>query len=309
MSLEGSYAMRDVWNSPAMFESNLPSLGPKKQGKVRDMYDLGDCLLLIASDRISAFDVVLTEGIPGKGYVLTQLTKFWFERLWEKPGLVPHHLRTMEPERFPEACRPFTDVLAGRSMIVEKAKPLPVECIVRGYISGSAWKEYTKQGTVCEQPLPAGMRESDRFPEPLFTPSTKATKGHDENISFDKMKAMIGPALAEEVKRASIEIYSRAAELAEERGIIIADTKFEFGIDVNTKQLMVIDEVLTPDSSRFWPKEQYEAGKSQPSFDKQYVRDYLDSIGWNHNPPPPPLPEEVVKQTTGKYREALERFV
>jgi len=301
--------MIDFWNTPALLETNLPSLGPKKQGKVRDMYDLGDCLLLIASDRISAFDVVLTEGIPGKGYVLTQLSRFWFHRLWEKDGLVPHHLRTMDPDKFPERCQPHKDVLGGRSMIVEKAQPLPVECIVRGYISGSAWKEYKKQGTVCEQPLPTGMRESDKFPEPLFTPSTKATKGHDENISFEKMKAMIGPALAEEVKRASIEIYTRAAALAEERGIIIADTKFEFGIDVNTKQLMVIDEVLTPDSSRFWPKDQYEAGKSQPSFDKQFVRDYLDSTGWDHHPPPPSLPDDVVKQTSAKYREALERFV
>ena len=194
-------------------------------------------------------------------------------------------------------------------MVVEKAQPLPVECIVRGYLSGSAWKEYKKQGTVCEQPLPTGLRESDRFAEPLFTPSTKATKGHDENISFDKMKAMIGPALAEEVKRVSLEIYNRAAALAEERDIIIADTKFEFGIHSKTKQLMVIDEVLTPDSSRFWPKDQYEAGKSQPSFDKQYVRDYLDSVGWDHTPPPPHLPDNVVTQTSAKYREALERFM
>ena len=301
--------MSDIWKAPALYEANLPRLGPKKQGKVRDMYDLGDCLLLIASDRISAFDVVLAEGIPGKGYVLTQLSKLWFERLWKKKGLVPHHLRTMDPEKFPEACHEHKDILAGRSMIVEKARPLPVECIVRGYLSGSAWKEYKKQGTVCEQQLPAGLRESDRFPEPLFTPSTKATKGHDENISFDKMKAMIGPDLAEEVKCVSIEIYQRAAALAEERGIIIADTKFEFGINARTKQLMVIDEVLTPDSSRFWPKDQYAAGKPQPSFDKQYVRDYLDSIGWDHNPPPPHLPDEVVGQTSSKYREALDRFV
>jgi len=301
--------MPDIWNAPALLESNFPSLGPKKQGKVRDTYDLGDCLLLVASDRISAFDVVLTEGIPGKGYVLTQLSRCWFERLWKKDGLVPHHLRTMDPGKFPEACQPYLEILAGRSMVVEKAHPLPVECIVRGYLSGSAWNEYKKQGTVCEQPLPTGLRESDPFAEPLFTPSTKATKGHDENISFDKMKAMIGSALAEEVKRVSFEIYKRAAALAEGRGIIIADTKFEFGIDSQTKQLMVIDEVLTPDSSRFWPKDQYEAGKSQPSFDKQYVRDYLDSVGWDHSPPPPHLPDEVVKQTSAKYREALERFV
>lgn len=301
--------MSDPWKSSAVFEANFPDLGTKRQGKVRDMYDLGDCLLLIASDRISAFDVVLPEGIPGKGYVLNQLSKFWFDRLWQESGLVPHHLITMNPEEFPDACKPHVELLAGRSMIVEKADPLPVECIVRGYLSGSAWKEYKKQGTVCEQLLPVGLRESDKFPEPLFTPSTKATKGHDENISFEKMKAMIGGELAEHVKQASLTIYQRAASLAEERGIIIADTKFEFGLHRETKQLLVIDELLTPDSSRFWPKDLYEAGKSQPSFDKQFVRDYLDSVGWDHNPPPPHLPEDVVKQTSAKYREALERFV
>ena len=217
--------MSDVWTSPAVFETNL-DLGGKRQGKVRDMYDLGDSLLLIASDRISAFDVVLPEGIPGKGYVLTQLSKFWFDRLWQDGGLVPHHLQTMNPEEFPESCRPHVDILAGRSMIVEKAEPLPVECIVRGYLSGSAWKEYKKQGTVCSQPLPAGLRESDKFPEPLFTPSTKATEGHDENISYDTMKDLIGEDLAEQVKSVSITLYQRAAALAEERDIIIEDTKF-----------------------------------------------------------------------------------
>ena len=301
--------MSDVWNAPTVFETNLAGLGEKRQGKVRDVYDLGDCLLLIASDRISAFDVVLPEGIPGKGYVLTQLSKFWFDRLWQEGGLVPHHVRTMTPEEFPDSCRPHAAVLAGRSMIVEKADPLPVECIVRGYLSGSAWKEYRKQGTVCDQPLPAGLRESEKFPEPLFTPSTKATEGHDENISYDAMKSLIGEALAEQVRRISVTMYQRAAALAEARGIIIADTKFEFGLHRTTKQVMVIDEVLTPDSSRFWPNDQYEPGKAQPSFDKQFVRDYLDSVGWDHTPPPPHLPEDVVKQTSAKYREALERFV
>ena len=301
--------MNDVWKSPAVTETNLANLGQKRQGKVRDIYDLGDCLLLIASDRISAFDVVLPEGIPGKGYVLTQLSKFWFERLWQEGGLVPHHLRTMNPNEFPDSCKPYVDLLAGRSMIVEKAEPLPVECIVRGYLSGSAWKEYKKQGTVCEQPLPTGLRESDKFTEPLFTPSTKATEGHDENISFEKMKTIIGEQLAEQVKTVSLTMYQRAAALAKERGIIIADTKFEFGLHRDTKQLLVIDELLTPDSSRFWPKDQYEAGKSQPSFDKQFVRDYLDSVGWDHNPPPPHLPEKIVRQTSEKYREALERFI
>lgn len=301
--------MSDVWTAPTVFETNLAGLGEKRQGKVRDMYDLGDCLLLIASDRISAFDVVLPEGIPGKGYVLTQLSKFWFDRLWQEGGLVPHHVRTMNPEEFPDSCRPHVEILAGRSMIVEKADPLPVECIVRGYLSGSAWKEYRKQGTVCERPLPAGLRESEKFPEPLFTPSTKATEGHDENISYDTMKGMIGEALAEQVRRVSVTMYQRAAALAEARGIIIADTKFEFGLHQTTKQVMVIDEVLTPDSSRFWPNDHYEPGKAQPSFDKQFVRDYLDAVGWDHTPPPPHLPQDVVKQTSAKYREALERFV
>ena len=301
--------MSDVWNAPTVFATDLAGLGEKRQGKVRDMYDLGDSLLLIASDRISAFDVVLPEGIPGKGYVLTQLSKFWFDRLWQEGGLAPHHVRTMNPEEFPDSCRPHVDILAGRSMIVEKADPLPVECIVRGYLAGSAWKEYRKQGTVCERPLPAGLRESEKFPEPLFTPSTKATEGHDENISYDTMKGMIGEELAEQVRRISVTMYQRAAELAEARGIIIADTKFEFGLHQTTKELMVIDEVLTPDSSRFWPNDHYELGKAQPSFDKQFVRDYLDSVGWDHTPPPPHLPQDVVKQTSAKYREALERFV
>ena len=282
--------MSDVWNAPTVFATDLGRLGEKRQGKVRDMYDLGDSLLLIASDRISAFDVVLPEGIPGKGYVLTQLSKFWFDRLWQEGGLAPHHVRTMNPEEFPDSCRPYVDILAGRSMIVEKADPLPVECIVRGYLAGSAWKEYRKQGTVCERPLPAGLRESEKFPEPLFTPSTKATEGHDENISYDTMKGMIGEELAEQVRRISVTMYQRAAALAEARGIIIADTKFEFGLHQTTKELMVIDEVLTPDSSRFWPNDHYELGKAQPSFDKQFVRDYLDSVGWDHTPPPPIYP-------------------
>ena len=301
--------MSDVWNAPTVFATDLAGLGEKRQGKVRDMYDLGDSLLLIASDRISAFDVVLPEGIPGKGYVLTQLSKFWFDRLWQEGGLAPHHVRTMNAEEFPDSCRPHVHILAGRSMIVEKADPLPVECIVRGYLAGSAWKEYRKQGTVCERPLPAGLRESEKFPEPLFTPSTKATEGHDENISYDTMKGMIGEELAEQVRRISVTMYQRAAALAEARGIIIADTKFEFGLHQTTKELMVIDEVLTPDSSRFWPNDHYELGKAQPSFDKQFVRDYLDSVGWDHTPPPPHLPQDVVKQTSAKYREALERFV
>ncbi|RMH04442.1 MAG: phosphoribosylaminoimidazolesuccinocarboxamide synthase [Nitrospirae bacterium] len=298
-----------IWDQPAVFTTDLSGVGPKRQGKVRDIYDLGDCLLLIATDRISAFDVVLPEGIPGKGYVLTQLSKFWFDHLWQQGDLIPHHLRTMDPDAFPESCRPYRTLLAGRSMLVEKVEPLPVECIVRGYLAGSAWKEYRTQGTVCGQPLPAGLRESDCLPEPVFTPSTKAQEGHDENIPFARMQQMIGVSLAEQVKQVCLTLYTRAQALAEERGIIIADTKFEFGIHPQTHQLMVIDELLTPDSSRFWPKDLYQPGRSQPSFDKQYVRDYLDSIGWDHRPPPPHLPPEVVKQTSEKYREALERFL
>ncbi len=301
--------MRDAWNSPPVVATDFAGLGEKRQGKVRDLYDLGDCLLLIASDRISAFDVVLPEGIPGKGYVLTQLSRFWFDRLWREGDVVPHHLRTMVPEEFPDACRPYADGLAGRSMIVEKAEPLPVECIVRGYLAGSAWKEYTTRGTVCGQPLPPGLRESEPFPEPLFTPSTKAVEGHDENISYDTMQGLVGEDVAEQVRRVSVTLYRRAAALAEARGIIIADTKFEFGRHRKTGRLLVIDELLTPDSSRFWPKDQYRPGTSQPSFDKQFVRDYLDSVGWDHTPPPPHLPEDVVRQTSAKYREALERFV
>ena len=301
--------MRDVWTAPAVVETDLASLGPKRQGKVRDMYDLGDCLLLIASDRLSAFDVVLPEGIPGKGYVLTQLSRFWFDRLWQEEGLVPHHVKTLNLEEFPASCTPYLEILAGRSLIVEKAEPLPVECIVRGYLSGSAWKEYTQQGTVCEQPLPRGLRESDQLPEPLFTPSTKATEGHDENISYESMTTMIGDELARQVKQVSLTLYQRASALAEARGLIIADTKFEFGVHGQTRQLLVIDELLTPDSSRFWPRDQYEPGKAQPSFDKQFVRDYLDSVGWDHTPPPPHLPQAVITQTSAKYREALERFV
>ncbi len=301
--------MKTDWTRRVFVDSPLTTLGPRRQGKVRDMYDLGDSLLLIASDRISAFDVILPEGIPGKGYVLTQLTKFWFDHLWPSDVLVGHHLLSMNPDEYPESCHPYTDQLEGRSMLVKKAEPLPVECIVRGYISGSAWKEYKQKGTVCEQPLPSGLQESDKFPEPLFTPSTKATEGHDENISYDRMKELIGEELAEQVKQMSIAIYEGAAAFAAERDIIIADTKFEFGLDSQTKELMVIDELVTPDSSRFWPKDQYQPGCSQPSFDKQFVRDYLDSIGWDHHPPSPNLPPEVVQQTSRKYFEALHRFV
>jgi phosphoribosylaminoimidazole-succinocarboxamide synthase len=300
--------MKKSVDMPVVLETHLESLGPRKQGKVRDIYDLGDQLLLVATDRISAFDVILPDGIPGKGYVLTQMSKFWFEWLWLMEDIVPHHLIATSVAEFPKPCQKHAAILDGRSMLVRKVSPLPVECIVRGYLSGSAWKEYKENGKVCGQPLAKGLLESAQFSEPIFTPSTKATEGHDLNISFEQMETMVGEVVAREVREASLKIYLRAAEFALSRGIIIADTKFEFGLDPETGHLTLIDEVLTPDSSRFWPKDAYAPGRPQPSFDKQYVRDYLDSIGWNRRPPAPKLPEEVIRQTSLKYREALERI-
>lgn len=296
------------WAGSLVLETHLETLGPKKQGKVRDIYDLGDALLLVATDRISAFDVVLPDGIPGKGYVLTRLSKFWFDWLRSIDKPVSNHLISTEVAEFPEPCQRFKEILDGRSMLVRKAKPLPVECIVRGYLSGSGWKEYQKTGTVCDLPLPSGLKESEKLPDPIFTPSTKATEGHDLNISFERMKEMIGEAVAEEVRSISLKIYKGAADFAHGRGIIIADTKLEFGLDPETEHLVLIDEVLTPDSSRFWPKDGYAPGGSQPSFDKQYVRDYLDSIRWNRQPPAPHLPKEVIQKTTDKYFEAMARI-
>ena len=301
--------MKKPGDMQVMLETHLESLGPKQQGKVRDIYDLGDKLLLVATDRISAFDVILPDGIPGKGYVLTQMSRFWFELLWPMENFIPHHFITAEVNEFPDPCLRYKEILWGRSMLVHKVKPLPVECIVRGYLSGSAWKEYRETGKVCGESLPTGLRESDRLQEPIFTPSTKATKGHDVNISFEQMKQMVGGSVANEVREISLKLYQQASVHAESRGIIIADTKFEFGLDPHTNKLIFIDEVLTPDSSRFWPKDTYAPGGPQPSFDKQYVRDYLDSIGWDRRPPAPNLPEEVVRQTSLRYREALERLV
>lgn len=292
-----------------LLQSDLSGLGTPVRGKVRDIYDLGDSFLFVASDRISAFDVVLPEGIPGKGYVLTQLSLHWFNHFAKMGDSVPNHVITADFDRFPKQCQPHRDVLEGRSMLVRKAEPLPVECIVRGYLSGSGWKEYQKSGTVCGEKLPAGLVESARLPEPIFTPSTKAPMGtHDINIPFDEMKSKVGAALAEEVRTASLNIYKKAAAHAEARGIIIADTKMEFGLDPKTKRPILIDELLTPDSSRFWPMDTYQPGTGQPSFDKQYVRDYLLSIHWNGNPPPPHLPPSVVEQTSQKYEEALDRL-
>lgn len=299
---------RAGWSGPLVQETNFEGLGPKKSGKVRDIYDLGDALLLVATDRISAFDVVLPDGIPGKGYVLTQLSRFWFEWLGSVEKHFGHHLISTDIEKFPKACHRFKDSLEGRSMLVKKAKPLPVECIVRGYLSGSGWKEYRESGKICGMPLPSGLTESEKLPEPIFTPSTKAAEGHDENISFDRMKEMTGETLAVEAKSMSLAIYKRASEFARSRGIIIADTKLEFGEDYRTGRLFLIDEVLTPDSSRFWPADGYVSGRPQASFDKQFVRDYLDSLHWDHRPPAPNLPKDVIQKTSDKYFEALERL-
>jgi phosphoribosylaminoimidazole-succinocarboxamide synthase len=282
-------------------QTEFPGLKLLGRGKVRDIYDLGDQLLIVATDRLSAFDVVLPTPIPDKGRVLTQLSLFWFDKLAD---VVPHHV--IEAKNFTGELAPYADSLAGRAMLVRRTDPAPIECVVRGYISGSGWKDYQKTGAICGIPLPAGLRESDRLPEPIFTPSTKATTGHDENISFDETVSRIGRPLAERLRDVSLTLYRRAAEHAAARGIIIADTKFEFGLRGN--ELIWIDEALTPDSSRFWPADQYSPGKAQPSFDKQFVRDYLERIGWNKQPPAPPLPPDVVAGTQQKYRDAYQRI-
>jgi phosphoribosylaminoimidazole-succinocarboxamide synthase len=274
------------------------------RGKVRDIYDLGENLLIVTTDRISAFDVIMNEGIPQKGYVLTQISKFWFEQMTD---LIPNHLISTEVDDFPEVCHQYRDQLEGRSMLTKKAAPLPVECIVRGYISGSGWKEYQKQGSVSGIKLPEGLVQSDKLPQTLFTPSTKAELGeHDENISFDEAAKLCGQEIAEQIRDNSIAIYERAREMAAQKGIIIADTKFEFGMFDG--QLIIIDEALTPDSSRFWPRDQYQPGGSQPSFDKQYLRDYLETLDWNKEAPAPELPAEIIAKTSEKYLEALKRL-
>jgi phosphoribosylaminoimidazole-succinocarboxamide synthase len=272
-------------------------LTPAARGKVRDIYDLGDKLLIVATDRLSAFDVILPTPIPDKGRILTQLSLFWFNLLKD---VVPNHV--LSSTDFPAPFDKFKDDLAGRSMIVRKTQPLPIECVVRGYLSGSGWKDYRATGKICGIALPPGLRESDRLPEPIFTPATKAATGHDENILFEQASSLIGKDLAEKVRTVSLEIYSRAAAYAEPRGVILADTKFEFGL-LNDR-LIWIDEALTPDSSRFWPAAQYNPGGPQPSFDKQFVRDYLERIQWPKTPPGPELPPEVVAATRAKYREA-----
>jgi phosphoribosylaminoimidazole-succinocarboxamide synthase len=283
-------------------ETQFAGLVPSARGKVRDIYDLGDKLLIVATDRLSAFDVILPTPIPDKGRVLTQLSLFWFDLLRD---IVPNHV--LSAADFPAPFDKFKDDLAGRSMIVRKTQPLPIECVVRGYVSGSAWKDYRATGKICGILLPTGLRESGRLPEPIFTPATKASTGHDENITFERAAALIGEDLAEKVRAVSLEIYRRAAAYAEPRGVILADTKFEFGL-LNSN-LVWIDEALTPDSSRFWPAAQYNPGGPQPSFDKQFVRDYLERIHWPKTPPGPELPEKVVAATRAKYQEAFRILV
>jgi phosphoribosylaminoimidazole-succinocarboxamide synthase len=280
-----------------LWETQFAGLMPAARGKVRDLYDLSDRLLIVATDRLSAFDVVLPTPIPDKGRVLTQLSLFWFNLLRD---VIPNHV--LSATEFPAPFDRFKDELAGRSMVVRKTHPLPIECVVRGYVSGSGWKEYRATGKICGIPLPSGLVESDRLPEPIFTPATKAVSGHDENISFEQAASLVGKELAEKVRYISLELYRRAAAYSEPRGIILADTKFEFGLLGN--ELIWIDEALTPDSSRFWPAAHYSPGGPQASFDKQFVRDYLERMQWPKAPPGPELPPEVVEATRAKYREA-----
>ena len=274
-----------------------------KRGKVRDVYDLGDKLLIVSTDRISCFDVVLACGIPCKGKVLTGLSLFWFDFI---KGIIPHHLVTADPAKYPEEVKKYKAQLLGRSMLVKKTRSLPVECVVRGYLSGSGWKEYKDKQSVCGIKLPAGLRESDKLPEVIFTPSTKADVGHDINVDLKYVEGLVGGSITEKLKNASIAIYKKANEYALTKGIIIADTKFEFG--VYNDEIILIDEVLTPDSSRFWPYDQYKPGKSQPSFDKQFVRDYLESLDWDKTPPAPRLPEDIIKKTSLKYLEDYKKL-
>lgn len=289
-------------NEPIL-QLDLPGITKVRSGKVREVYDLDDAFLLVASDRISAFDCILPNGIPRKGEVLTQISHFWFERF---SSLAPNHLLAKADDPLPKNLQPFVAQLARRSMIVKKAQPLAIECIVRGYLSGSGWKEYKKSQTVCGIKLPAGLGESAELPEPIFTPSTKAESGHDENISIEEACKIAGKEITTQARDLSLKIYKAGRDYARERGIIIADTKFEFGLFEG--KLILIDEVLTPDSSRFWPANEYQPGKGQPSFDKQFVRDYLETLDWDKQPPAPALPQDVVEKTSAKYLDAFERL-
>jgi phosphoribosylaminoimidazole-succinocarboxamide synthase len=289
---------------PALYQTDLKGLTLVNRGKVRDIYDVGEYLLIVATDRISAFDVIMPNPIPGKGEVLTKLSEFWFRQMTD---IIGNHLVTTDVEKFPAECKPHRDVLRGRSMLVKKAKPLPVECIVRGYISGSAWKDYTGGKPVSGIHLPGGLKESSKLPEPIFTPSTKAPEGeHDMPISREEMTRLIGKDLTEQIIERSLAVYKRAEAIAHSVGIIIADTKMEFGLAGN--ELILIDELLTPDSSRFWPRDDYSEGRGQKSYDKQFLRDYLLSLKWDQKPPAPDLPTDIIEKTHQKYEEALQRF-
>ena len=287
-----------------LIDTRLNGLGPHRQGKVRDLYDVGDALLMIATDRISAFDYVLASGIPDKGKVLTQLSAFWFEYTRD---IVANHVLETDVAKYPAELRRHAGTLAGRSMLVRKTNPVPIECVARGYLSGSGWKDYVASGTVCGVQLPAGLRESDRLPAPIFTPATKAASGHDINISEAQAGGIIGAPLLEQLRALTMALYSAGAAHADRCGILLADTKFEFGL-TDEGEVLLIDEVMTPDSSRYWPKDQYSPGRAQPSFDKQFVRDYLEQIKWNKQPPVPSLPDDVVAKTREKYIEAFRRL-
>jgi phosphoribosylaminoimidazole-succinocarboxamide synthase len=298
-----------VLASPVL-QTALPDRQPDRQGKVRDIYDFGDCLLLVASDRISAFDYVLATGIPEKGKILTQMSEFWFERT---RSIVGNHVRSTDPATYPMPARSAAGLLRGRSMLVTRTEPLPIECVARGYLAGSGWKDYVATGQVCGIRLPAGLQESDRLPQPIFTPATKATSGHDVNISEQDAADLVGRALFDRIRDLTLRLYSEGAAHAAARGIVVADTKFEFGLlpadgCPPADRLLLIDEVLTPDSSRFWALDSYRPGGPQPSFDKQFVRDYLETIRWNKQPPVPSLPDEVVSKTREKYLEAFHRL-
>jgi phosphoribosylaminoimidazole-succinocarboxamide synthase len=292
-------------SEPALLQTHFPTLPPPSRGKVRDIYDFGATLLIVATDRISVFDVVLPTGIPSKGKVLTQLSCFWFERT---QSLVRNHLLTTDPQHYPEECRPYCDVLAGRSMLVQKAQPLPVECVVRGYLAGSAWEDYRRTGQIFGLVSPTGLQEADRLEPPLFTPTTKAPQGmHDEPLPSSTMQKLVGPVVAERLRALSLALYSHGRQFAESRHLILADTKFEFGLYKG--EVILIDELFTPDSSRYWPRAGYQPGRSQPSFDKQFVRDYTTSLGWNRQPPGPELPDDIVDKTRQRYIQAYHLLV
>ena len=291
--------------SQALKTIELPGIRKVNSGKVREIFEIDGKLLLVATDRLSAFDVIMPDPIPHKGRVLTQMSKFWFDRVADAK-IVAHHVIAVDPEDFPPGLSEYREALAHRSMLVKKCQPLPIECVVRGYLAGSGWKEYQSSEKICGIDLPSGLRESDQLPEPIFTPATKAVSGHDENISFERAAQIVGNEVATKVRDLSLRIYSSARDYARSKGIIICDTKFEFGID--DSGLILIDEVLTPDSSRFWPANEYEPGKSQPSFDKQFVRDYLETLDWDKTPPGPELPAEILEATSNRYLEAYKRL-